>query len=349
MTGFTYFAPPVQVQSPGCSVCIANYNGASLLGDCIDSILAQHCTFGVEIIVHDDKSTDESVALLRSHYPSVELLVSEDNVGFCASNNRMVNRARGEFVLLLNNDAALELGALQALYQRAVGAPDAVLTLAQYDWETGGLVDRGELLDPFYTPVPNMKPDRVHVAYVIGACLWVRRTVWADLGGLPEWMESIGEDMYFCLLARLRGMAVEVVVGGRYRHRQGASFGGNRISATGIRSTYRRRYLSERNRVSALAICTPTWLVWPWIMIHASFLCLEGILLTLMRRDRDIWRSVYGAALSSAWRRRAMLLRARREVQARRLVSLIAYLAAFTFVPRKIVMLLRHGLPTLSR
>ncbi|MBS0486236.1 MAG: glycosyltransferase, partial [Proteobacteria bacterium] len=72
-----------QAAAPVCSVCIANYNGAAILADCIDSVLQQQREISVEIIIHDDASTDDSVAFLRAHYPQVELFVSEVNVGFC--------------------------------------------------------------------------------------------------------------------------------------------------------------------------------------------------------------------------------------------------------------------------
>ena len=94
--------------APLCSICIANYNGEGIISDCLDSIYhrKRHRTF--EIIVHDDASTDNSVQYLRKHYPQVTIIESDVNVGFCISNNRMVDRARGEYVLLLNNDAAVE-------------------------------------------------------------------------------------------------------------------------------------------------------------------------------------------------------------------------------------------------
>ncbi len=56
---------------PLCSVCIANYNGLSVLADCIDSVLDQSGDIPVEIIVHDDASTDDSVALIRQRYPAL--------------------------------------------------------------------------------------------------------------------------------------------------------------------------------------------------------------------------------------------------------------------------------------
>ena len=105
--------------APVCSVCIANYNGAGLLPDCLESILAQQGDFNVEIIVHDDASTDNSLDLLRQRYPQVEVLASTENVGFSVGNNRMVAHARGEYVLLLNNDAELYPDALATLLDAA--------------------------------------------------------------------------------------------------------------------------------------------------------------------------------------------------------------------------------------
>ena len=152
--------------APVCSVCIANYNGVHMLAECMDSVLAQTPGVPIEIIVHDDASTDDSVTFLREHYPQVEILASADNVGFCIGNNRMVAQARGEYVLLLNNDATLQPGALQLLLREAGGGP-CILTLPQYDLASGTLVDRGCLLDPFYNPVPNLDASRRDVAMTI--------------------------------------------------------------------------------------------------------------------------------------------------------------------------------------
>ncbi|MBS0556889.1 MAG: glycosyltransferase, partial [Proteobacteria bacterium] len=263
--------------TPVCSVCIANFNGAAILTDCIDSVLAQQGDLAIEIIVHDDASSDDSVAFLRAHYPQVEILASETNVGFCIGNNRMVAQARGEYVLLLNNDAALYPDALMALLAAARERSAGILTLPQYDWESGALVDRGCLLDPFYNPVPNLDPARTDVAYAIGACLFLPRQLWNDLGGFPEWIGSIGEDAFLCCLARLRGLQVSAATASGYRHRQGASFGGNRINDGKLSTTYRRRALSERNKTAVMVVCTPTWLVWPLLVLHVILLTLEGI------------------------------------------------------------------------
>lgn len=329
------------------SVCIANYNGADLLRDCLDSVLAQQVAAEVEIIVHDDASTDASLQLLRSEYPSVQLIASDSNVGFCISNNRMAAVATGNYLLLLNNDAALQPGALAALLaeQQRIAA-ECILTLPQYDWESGALVDRGCLLDPFYNPVPNLFPGRHDVAYVIGACLWVGRCAWLELGGFPAWIGSIAEDMYLCCLARLRGWPVRCTSAGGYHHRQGASFGGNRANG-GLATTYRRRALSERNKTSVLLVCTPGLLVWPLLLLHLVLLYAEGAVLCLLRCDARLWREVYAPVLPGLTRSMPVCRAERGHIQDCRRISSGQWWRAFVYFPRKLSLLWRYGMPML--
>jgi GT2 family glycosyltransferase len=331
---------------PICSVCIANYNGVDLLADCLDSILAQTGGIDLEIIVHDDASTDDSVAWLRARYPQVELLASAENVGFCVGNNRMAAHARGEFLLLFNNDAALEPDALVTLHQLArASAHGAVLTLPQYDWATGVLVDRGCLLDPFYNPVPNLDAARSEVAMTIGACLWIARTAWNDIGGFPEWMQSIGEDLFVCCVNRLWGRLVLAAPLSGYRHRQGASFGGNRADKTSLNTTFRRRRLSECNKTAVLVICTPGPLVWPLLALHLCLLCSEGLLLALVKRDWAIFKNIYWPALVSPWRCARQWMPLRRSVQARRRSGMKSYFSMFLWRLRKLQLLTKFGIP----
>ncbi|UUZ65744.1 glycosyltransferase [Polaromonas sp. P1-6] len=157
-----------------------------VIDDCLRSVLEQEGHIPVEILVHDDASSDGSAAYIRDHYPDARLIVSDRNVGFCVANNRMAGEAKGKYLLLLNNDAALYPDALQTLLSEAnrIGQP-AILGLPQYDAASGELIDIGSLFDPFLNPVPNQNPDRNEVGMIIGACLWLPRTLWTELGGFP--------------------------------------------------------------------------------------------------------------------------------------------------------------------
>jgi GT2 family glycosyltransferase len=342
------FAPVIPAAVPYCSICIANYNGEHLLVDCIESIRNQQFDRSIEIIVHDDASSDASLTLLRQRYPEVIVIESRENVGFCIANNRMADRARGEYLLLLNNDAALLPDALATLAgQAARQSPPGILSLPQYDWESGALVDRGCLLDPFYNPVPNLDSRRPEVAMVIGACLWLPRSLWSELGGFPTWFESIAEDMFLCCSARLRGHPVQVPDASGYRHRQGGSFGGNRIADQRLASTFRRRRLSERNKTYTMLACTPAAILLLLFPLHLALLTAEGLLLSLLRGNLKIWRDIYAPVLPAAidlWRNIATV---RKTNFSSPPAARMRYLRQFSPWPRKLALLLGHGLPTI--
>lgn len=335
--------------SPLISVCIANYNGMEVIDDCLRSVLEQEGRIPVEILVHDDASGDGSAAYIRNRYPHIRLIESPENVGFCISNNRMAAAARGKYLLLLNNDAALYPDALKTLLSEAnrLDRP-AILGLPQYDAASGELVDIGSLFDPFLNPVPNLNPLRGEVGMVIGACLWVPKELWEELGGFPEWFGSIAEDMYLCCRARLAGYAVRALAVSGYRHWQGKSFGGNRVAGSHLATTFRRRALSERNKTFVLTICHPGPLLFWLLPLHLALIHLEGLLLTLIKSDSTVWYRIYAPLLPALWRQRHKLLTMRRDTQSQRKATLRAWLAPFSWIPWKFKMLIRHGLPNLT-
>ncbi|MDQ0010171.1 GT2 family glycosyltransferase [Luteibacter jiangsuensis] len=335
----------VEDVDPVVSICIANYNGEQILDACLDSVRTQILDDSFEIIVHDDASTDASLEILSQH-PEVRIIQSETNVGFCEANNRMVAASRGEFVLLLNNDAALLPGALSAFLAESRGTPrPSILTAPQFDWLTGALVDRGCLLDLFMNPVPVEAEGHPNVAMTIGACMWVPRSLWDTLGGFPAWLESIAEDMYLCCAARQRGYEVRCLPVSGYRHMQGQSFGGNRAADGKLVTTYRRRRLSERNKTFLLLLFTPGAWFLPLLALHVVALTGEGIILSVIRRDRRLFQEVYLTAILSVWRERKSLLAHRSRLQKMRALDASHYYSAFTWRPRKFVLLSRYGLP----
>ena len=332
--------------APLVSVCIANYNGMDVIDDCLRSVLAQQGDITLEILVHDDASSDGSLDHIREHYPQVKVITSAENVGFCIANNRMAAAATGKYLLLLNNDAALFADALQTLLAEAQRlAKPAILSLPQFDATSGQLVDRGCLLDPFFNPVPNLDLKRSDVAMVIGACLWIPKDLWDELEGFPEWFGSIAEDMYLCCRARLAGYAVRALAVSGYRHWQGMSFGGNKPQGSRLCSTFRRRQLSERNKTFVLIVVSPEVLlalVLPW---HLLFLHVEGLLMSILKRDASIWTRIYAPITPALWRKRAQLWSLRQATQGRRRVSLRNWLRVFALLPYKLMMLSKYGLP----
>jgi GT2 family glycosyltransferase len=336
------------MQSSLVSVCIANYNGMAVIDDCIRSVLSQQGGIDVEILVHDDASEDGSLAHIREQYPHVKLIKSAENVGFCVANNRMAAMAKGKHILLLNNDAVLYPDALQTLLSEAhrLNAP-AILSLPQYDIRSGELIDRGCLLDPFFNPVPNLDPLRCDVAMVIGACLWIPSDMWQELGGFPEWFESIAEDMYLCCRARLLGYAVRALPTSGYGHWQGMSFGGNRVTDNRLVTTFRRRVLSERNKSFVMVLTCPAPVLQVTMPLYVGLLLLEGLFLALFKRDIRIFKEVYLPVLIVLIKKWHFLLGMRRDIQKQKTISCAHFLSAFTFRLQKVRLLLKHGVPDL--
>jgi GT2 family glycosyltransferase len=334
---------------PLVSVCIANYNGMEVIDDCLRSVLEQEGHIPVEILVHDDASSDGSLAYIRNRYPEVKLIESLVNVGFCVANNRMAAAAGGKYLLLLNNDAALYPDALQTLLIEAerLNQP-AILGLPQYDAASGELVDIGSLFDPFLNPVPNLNPLRGEVGMLIGACLWVPKELWEELEGFPEWFGSIAEDMYLCCRARLAGYAVRALAISGYRHWQGRSFGGNRVVDNRLSSTFRRRALSERNKSYVMALAYPAPLFQLIFPLHLALLVLEGAALALVKRERALFQEIYLASLRALWQERGRIFLLRQKIQAQRKIGLRRFWSVFQLVPHKLRLLLRHGLPQLK-
>lgn len=331
---------------PIVSVCVANYNGAAVIEACLDSILVQQGTTTVEILVHDDASTDGSAAWVRQRYPQATIIESQANVGFCIANNRMAAEAKGDYLLLLNNDAALFPDALTTLLAEAknIGQP-AILGLPQYDAVTGQLLDIGSLFDPFLNPVPNLDRSRNDVGMVMGSCLWIPRTLWLELDGFPEWFGSIGEDLYLCCRARLAGYPVRALGISGYRHRVGASFGGGKVQQGQLATTRRRRALSERNKTFVMILCYPLPLLVPLLPLHLVLLHLEGALLTLLKRNTTLWQDIYASLLPALWRTRGKVVGLRRKIQEHRAKGVRSFLAPFRWLPWKLEMWLKHGLP----
>jgi len=84
---------------------IVNYNTAGLLSECIGALRKSSKNITHEIVLVDNASVDDSVALLKAKYSDCKLILNDKNVGFGRANNQCIPFAQGRYVLLLNTDA----------------------------------------------------------------------------------------------------------------------------------------------------------------------------------------------------------------------------------------------------
>ena len=335
---------------PVCSVCIANYNGIKFIDNCIKSICDQSCLFNVEIIIHDDASIDGSAEYIRNNYPFVKLMQSKQNVGFCISNNRMAKEAKGDFLLLLNNDAILFPDALESLYNYSQNHDhNCILGLPQYNAETNELIDIGSTFDFFLNAVPNKDIHHSDIGMVIGACLWISKSLWDDIGGFPEWFHTLAEDMYLCCMVRLKGFGVEVIPYSGFYHWVGTSIGGGKILKNRLSTLIPRRALSERNKSYVMFLCYPSPLFHLLFSAHILLLLIEGILLSFIKRDSNLLFAIYLFTIKSLWRKRDFLIRLRKKYQKQRSVRAYYFFKPFNVIPYKLQMLIKYGIPDIKQ
>ena len=95
------------------SVCIPTYNGAGTLAGTLDSIASQ-TRDGLEVVICDDCSTDESTRIAQSYagrYANVRLICNDGNVGMDRNFARSALHCRGEYLWFCGQDDILETGA----------------------------------------------------------------------------------------------------------------------------------------------------------------------------------------------------------------------------------------------
>jgi GT2 family glycosyltransferase len=193
-----------------------------------------------EIILVDDGSTDGTRAWLQGlgnpPRSPFRVLLNERNLGYAVSNNRAARVARGEFLVLLNNDLVLQPGWLEPMLEAhaQLGDRAGLIGNVQLDARTGAVDHAGLEPCPTGKPVhirtlPSRrarlgKPVRI-VPAVTGACVLIERALWCTLGGFDESYVNGGEDIDLCYRARAAGRVNAVALRSVVRHHVSASPG----------------------------------------------------------------------------------------------------------------------------
>ncbi len=103
------------------SIIIVSYNVADFLELCLDSVCKAIKSVNAEVIVVDNDSKDESVAMVASYFPDVIIIENKENVGFSKANNQGVAIAKGEYIHFLNPDTVLT----EDFYEKTLSFMDA--------------------------------------------------------------------------------------------------------------------------------------------------------------------------------------------------------------------------------
>ena len=203
------------------SIVIVNYNVRDLLVDAIESVIAASDGLEVEIIVVDNASTDGAMELLAREYPDVHRIRLERNIGFGGANNRGIEVARGEYILLLNPDTVLEEETLREMRRFMERTPRAGVATSKILRPDGSLepgARRGfpspwsafARISGLSRIFPNSRlfgayhqswndPDETHRVEAISGCfMFFRADLLKSLGGFDPDFFMYGEDLDLC-------------------------------------------------------------------------------------------------------------------------------------------------------
>jgi GT2 family glycosyltransferase len=225
------------------SVIILNFNGKKYLDKCLETITNQTYS-NYEVIVFDNASYDNSVEYVKKFYPWIKIIRSDKNLGYAQANNEAVKQVNGDFILFLNPDTwskrdLLEMLVSTALCDPAVGA----CACMQLSYDGKFILNSGLATDIFGFPIPKIADDKP-ILYADGASLFVRRSLFLNLGGFDSAYFMYGEDIDLCWRILLTGYDVVSVKSAIIGHNGGGTV---ILPEKKYRADKKRAYLASRN------------------------------------------------------------------------------------------------------
>ena len=197
------------------SVVIVSYNARYYLEQCLYSVEAALQDTEGEIIVVDNDSPEKPIDFIRDKFPNVQFIESKENLGFAKANNLGVEKARGEFVLILNPDTLIPENLFDVLIpfgekQAEMGALGVRLIDANGNFHPeskrniptlqntfgklfGTLIDKKKSKGYYKTNVGEFEIAPAEV--LVGAFMFLRKPVYEKVGGFDDRYFMYGEDI----------------------------------------------------------------------------------------------------------------------------------------------------------
>ena len=287
------------------SIIIVSWNALELLKRCLPSVVATEFD-DFEIILADNASTDGSAEWVSEYLPSVRIVRHPENWGFARGNNEAVPHARGEIIVLLNNDVEVPSGWLSPIVARFDEAPDVAAAQPklhqfdardrfEYSGAAGGFLDRwgypfarGRLFDTLEKDDGQYDGQR-EIFWASGTCLAVRRSVWESIGSLEEAFFMHMEEIDLCWRIRRAGHRIECITSSVVYH-----IGGGSLPAGNPRKTY----LNFRNNLLMLYRNLPTDRWWMTLMVRSVLDVIAALRFIVTGSPKEGWAIIraYAAA-----------------------------------------------------
>jgi len=214
---------------PSVTAIIVNYKSAVYAQECIRSLMDQDYP-EIEIIVADNASGGGDAELLRSSFGDrIKLIESKENIGFGRANNLAAAKATADYLLLVNPDAQLLqrdfvarlIGFMEQRPEVGIAGPEIHEPLKkqrQYSLPKLRYPSQNRIWNQrFLKDLPGT------YAWILGACMSIRRDLYEALGGFDPEYFLYGEDTDICLRVRKAGYAVGYCEQAKLTHIGGAS------------------------------------------------------------------------------------------------------------------------------
>ncbi|MYE25768.1 MAG: glycosyltransferase family 2 protein [Chloroflexi bacterium] len=223
-------------------IVIVNWNTRELLKRCLQTVIASEGEFSYRVVVVDNASDDESAAMVRRDFPSVDLIENRENVGYPRGNNiglrhlgyrgaRDADEAAPRYALLLNPDTEVPADALYQMIRFMDSRPDIGVAGPKLILKDGSLdlACRRGFPTPLvsfyhYSGLAKLFPrsrrfgrynmtfadedQDLEVDSVVGAYMQVRRTAIERAGLLDEAFFMYGEDLDWAYRVKQAGYKV---------------------------------------------------------------------------------------------------------------------------------------------
>lgn len=208
------------------AIVILNWNGVELLKSYLPSVVKY--SEGADIYVADNASTDNSVAFVKEHYPSVKLIQNSVNGGYSKGYNDALSHVDADIFCLLNSDVEVSKNwllpitkAFKELPNTAIIQPK-ILDLKrkdhfEYAGAAGGYIDqlgypfcRGRIFQALEKDEGQYN-DIKEIFWATGACMFIKSDVFNEVGGLDEDYFAHQEEVDLCWRAKNAGHQVHYV------------------------------------------------------------------------------------------------------------------------------------------
>ena len=224
----------------GISIIIVNYNTAELLAPCLNSV-EPRSDLGLEVIVVDNASQDDSAAMVSRDFPWVKLIANESNAGFARANNQALKVSNREYIYFLNPDTVVQPGAFEAMIGFMESHRDVGLAGTRILNPNGSVQSSVERRYPGERRAQkDLRGLPGDIAWVLGASMVARRAIVEELGGFDEGFFLYGEEQDLCLRIRKAGWKIGFIPDAVVVH-----WGGQSERTTSTEDLWKKKFTAE--------------------------------------------------------------------------------------------------------